>query len=315
MRLLITGCAGFIGYHLVKKLLSVNSVSIMGIDSLSDYYSVGLKSERLGNLKHKNFTFKKLDINDLEKLNSTFDVVINLAAQPGARVSELAKKEYITTNIMGFKSLMDFCNKRKINKIIYASSSSVYSEVNKIPYSEDEIHYQPASLYGISKLTNEIMARHCSDVYNVRTLGLRFFSVYGPYGRPDMAYYKFTDLIKSNKAVTLNASGQNFRDMTYIDDIVDGIIKSIKYINGDNYCFKKNIFNLGNSEPIQTKQLLDLISARFKVVPKVRNISLDNETNITHACLKRSSTILKYSPKVKLEEGLKNFLDWHEIFR
>ena len=234
MNILITGSAGFIGYHLSKKLLD-NNFKVIGIDNLNTYYDVGLKKKRLKELKkNKKFIFFKIDTTnyqDLEKVfNKKIDVVINLAAQAGVQYSLKNPRQYINSNIILFFNLLELSKKFKIKKILFASSSSVYGSINKKIFSEDLKVDDQISLYAATKKTNEILANYYSKLTGSMILGLRFFTVYGPYGRPDMSIFKFSNLIKKNKPIEVFNYGNHHRDFTYIDDCIDIVYKLIKFV-------------------------------------------------------------------------------------
>ena len=230
MKILVTGSSGFIGHHLIKKLLS-DGYSVVGVDNMNDYYCQSLKRERNKLIKSKKYKLMEYDLNDIDQIQgaSDFELVINLAAQAGVRVSREQEYLYEHSNVKGFKSLCNFCADNGIKKIIYASSSSVYSDNGKNKFVETQTNLSPKSLYGKSKLSNEELASKLVKNMNNDMIGLRFFSVYGPLGRPDMAYYSFTNALKK-QVIKLNNSGAMFRDMTFIDDIVSGILKATDYI-------------------------------------------------------------------------------------
>tara|TARA_B100001250_G_scaffold407308_1_gene427849 strand:- start:1510 stop:2448 length:939 start_codon:yes stop_codon:yes gene_type:complete len=311
MRILITGVAGFIGFHLTKKLLQ-KGYEITGIDNINDYYSQSLKIHRLTILKSKNFFFKELDINQIESMNNEFDLVINLAAQAGVRLSEEKKSNYQYSNIDGFKKVIDYCITNSIGKVIYASSSSVYDDSSSQAFSENTTNLKPKSLYGETKLFNENYAEEFKD--KIDLLGLRFFSVYGPLGRPDMAYFSFTESIKNQEMITLHNSGSMARDMTFIDDAIDGIINSINFIINPKNEIKNEIFNIGNDSPILTSKLLETLERKLKITAQIQNIEVLNESSYTHANLDKSRKILGYNPSVRFEDGIDDFLEWHKNY-
>tara|TARA_B100001778_G_C18527459_1_gene601911 strand:- start:295 stop:1233 length:939 start_codon:yes stop_codon:yes gene_type:complete len=311
MRILITGVAGFIGFHLAKKLTEQGH-EIVGIDNINDYYSQSLKIHRLTILKSKNFFFKELDINQIESMNNEFDLVINLAAQAGVRLSEEKKSNYQYSNIDGFKKVIDYCITNSIGKVIYASSSSVYDDSSSQAFSENTTNLKPKSLYGETKLFNENYAEEFKD--KIDLLGLRFFSVYGPLGRPDMAYFSFTESIKNQEMITLHNSGSMARDMTFIDDAIDGIINSINFIINPNNEIKNEIFNIGNDSPILTSKLLETLERKLKITAQIQNIEVLNESSYTHANLDKSRKILGYNPSVRFEDGIDDFLEWHKNY-
>ena len=237
MKLIITGAAGFIGFHLIKKLIDIGH-DVIGIDNLNDYYDVGLKENRLKILLNSGkFTFKQLDLNSIDSLSEGCDIAINLAAQAGARLNKSESYKYEHSNVNGFNSFLKFC-KVKNKKIIYASSSSVYENEKDTPFHEDSKIKMPHNPYAKSKFYNECLAESFYLKHNMNIIGLRFFTVYGPYGRPDMAYYDFTKKIFHGDEITLFDSGKLQRDMTYIDDIINGIISSIKRLDSLMYLTK-----------------------------------------------------------------------------
>ena len=231
--ILVTGCAGFIGMHLCKNLLEDDYV-VMGIDNLNDYYDPNLKKARLTQLKkYKNFEFKKADICDLSSMDTIFDnfkpeKVVNLAAQAGVRYSLENPQAYIQTNVMGFMNVLELCKKYKVRGLIYASSSSVYGGNKKLPFSENDSVDKPISIYAASKKSNELMAHSYSHLYGLKTTGLRFFTVYGPWGRPDMALYIFSEKIAKGEAIQVYNHGNMMRDFTYVEDIIQGTRASIE---------------------------------------------------------------------------------------
>ncbi len=310
MKILITGVAGFIGYHLGKKLLEIGH-EIVGIDNLNDYYSPSLKLHRLSMLESSNFCFFPLDINEVESLDSKFDLLINLAAQAGVRIPENKKIYYQSSNVNGFKKIMNYCKNNSIQKVIYASSSSVYDDSSKLLFSESETDLCPKSTYGATKLFNETYANKFKN--NLDCIGLRLFSVYGPLGRPDMAYYSFTNSLKNGQEIKLHNKGLMDRDMTYIDDAVDGIVCSINYLMSSED-IKNEIFNIGNNYPISTIKLLNTLEKKLKINAKVKHLKVTNESNYTHANLNKSRKILGYNPKVFFENGIEKFLDWHQNY-
>tara|TARA_A100001011_G_scaffold386747_1_gene463204 strand:- start:199 stop:1152 length:954 start_codon:yes stop_codon:yes gene_type:complete len=314
MKLLVTGSSGFIGFHLSRKLLS-QSHQVFGIDNHNDYYDLNLKLDRKKELiKYENFYFKECDLinkNDLEKVFNEFqpEIVINLAAQAGVRSSSLLSNYYLDSNIIGFLNLIELSKKNNIKKLIYASSSSVYASSKQIPFSEKEENLEPISLYGKTKLANERIVELVSRTEEIQFIGLRFFTVYGSYGRPDMAYYKFAEKIKKNQPLTIYNSGNMKRDMTHIEDINNGIIACI---DKSNFSSKHEIFNLGNSNPIGTMELLKLVELHYG---KKANITFENsfnEVKITYADITKSSDVLNFNPKIKINQGMREFLNWYD---
>ena len=311
MRILITGVAGFIGFHLAKKLIEQGH-EIVGIDNINDYYDTNLKKSRLSILKSKNFEFNKLDINQVSSLNKSFDLVVNLAAQAGVRVPEEKKANYQHSNVNGFKKVVDYCIEHSIEKLIYASSSSVYDDSSSQSFSENDTDLKPKSLYGETKLFNEKYIEKLNS--RIDCIGLRFFSVYGPFGRPDMAYFSFTESLKKGQPIKLHNNGSMARDMTFIDDAIDGIIKSIDFLMNSDKEIGNELFNIGNNYPILTSDLLKILESNLKLETQVETIIVSNESLYTHANLDKSKSMLGYNPKIRLEEGIKEFLNWHKTY-
>lgn len=316
MNVLITGCAGFIGYSLVIDLCK-KGYNVIGIDNLNDYYSLDLKQTRLTELyKNKNFTFFLKDINQLDELSFdlNIDIFINLAAQAGVRLHPSQFSKYIHSNINGFNSVLDFCSKNNIKKLIYASSSSVYGDSNIIPFSEDQSISSPKSFYAASKIFNENLAHIHSTQNNLSLIGLRFFTVYGPWGRPDMAYYYFAESIFAEREMILNNNGEMERDMTYIDDIVQGINLSISYIKQES-SVSNQIFNLGNDYPIRTIELLNMLEEKLGKKAAINHHQTLNEIESTHADLNKSKSLLGYEPSITFDEGIDRFIDWFKWYK
>ena len=267
-KVLVTGCAGFIGMHLTKSLLQ-NGYSVCGIDNMNNYYDQILKKNRVEKLlNNKNFIFSKEDICNQDTINNIFkeykpEKVINLAAQAGVRYSLKNPNIYIKSNVEGFMNILEMCKKYEVQGLIYASSSSVYGENSEIPFRESYNLDSPLSIYAASKISNELMAYTYSHLYGLKTTGLRFFTVYGPWGRPDMAIYLFTDKILKGEKIKLYNHGKHRRDFTYIDDIVDGIRASIDR----NRSFE--IFNLGNNKPENLMNVVKLIEQNLGISAKV----------------------------------------------
>ena len=311
MRILITGVAGFIGFHLAKKLIEQGH-EIVGIDNINDYYDIALKKSRLSILKSENFEFNELDINQVSSLNKSFDLIVNLAAQAGVRVPEEKKANYQHSNVNGFKKVVDYCIEHSIEKLIYASSSSVYDDSSSQSFSENDTDLKPKSLYGETKLFNEEYIEKLNS--RINCVGLRFFSVYGPFGRPDMAYFSFTESLKKGLPIKLHNNGSMARDMTFIDDVIDGIIKSIDFLMNSDKEIGNELFNIGNNSPILTSDLLKTLESNLKLEAQVENIMVSDESLYTHANLNKSKSMLGYNPKISLEEGIKEFLNWHKTY-
>jgi UDP-glucuronate 4-epimerase len=318
MNILITGASGFIGFHLSRSLLRDHKDwKIVGVDNLNAYYDVNLKLARLQKLKDfKNFEFHNIDISksdNFKNLPTNFNLIINLAAQAGVRIEDSNHYKYISSNISGFLNVIMFANRSNIKNIIYASSSSVYSGLpsNINIFKENQKLEIPNSMYAISKLTNEMQADLYSKRFGISFVGLRFFTVYGDYGRPDMAYFSFSNSLLSNQEITLFNDGEMSRDMTHVSDIVNGIVASIKYISTNENV--NEIFNLGNNKPVMTKYLLEMIAGGLNIDPVIKNEVSINEVLHTHADLTKSNRILDYYPEVNIENGIEMFLEWFKI--
>lgn len=312
MKILITGSSGFIGFHLANKLLDLGH-DVIGIDNHNEYYDSNLKRNRNKISISKNLKFFNMDLNSMEIPNSKYDIAINLAAQAGVRVKKENEYLYQKTNIDGFKQFMDQCVENGIKKVIYASSSSVYSDIEGTKFSEHTSLLKPKSSYGQSKLANEQFADEMSRKHDLSLIGLRFFSVYGPWGRPDMAYYLFTEKIKKNETLTLFNKGEMYRDMTYIDDIINGILACISLITS-SLNLKHEIINLGNDKPISTKELLRTIESELMQKASINYAKTTNEAFFTHADIEKAKKTLAYNPKIQFETGIRKFLEWHEEY-
>ena len=310
-KICITGCAGFIGMHLCEKLISLG-YEVIGLDNLNDYYDVNLKLRRLSRLKNKpSFNFVKIDITNLKALKDVFkkykpEKVVNLAAQAGVRYSLINPHLYIQSNIVGFTNILECCRDYNIEGLIYASSSSVYGGNKKIPFSEKDNVDSPISIYAASKKSNELMAYSYNHLFRLRSTGLRFFTVYGPWGRPDMAMYIFAEKIMNNEPIKVFNQGQMKRDFTFIDDIIDGIISSIK----NNYDCE--VFNLGNNKSVN---LMDVVSFIEKKIGKKAIVEFEpiqpGDVEKTFADIDKAKRKLGYNPNTNVEEGIGNFIDWY----
>ena len=313
-KILVTGSAGFIGMHLCDRLLS-EGYEVLGLDNLNNYYDPSLKKDRLNELLNKKkFSFIKADITNLSKIDKIFKKfrpikVVNLAAQAGVRYSLENPHAYINTNISGFMNILECCRKHEIEGLIYASSSSVYGNNKKHPFSVKDRVDDPISIYAASKKANELMANTYSHLYNLRTTGLRFFTVYGPWGRPDMAMYIFAKKTMDGKKISLFNNGNMERDFTYIDDIIDGILSSIE----KNYSCE--VFNLGSGKPIK---LMDMVRILEKNINKKAKIKFEQmqlgDVEKTYADLDRSAFKLNYKPTISIEVGVKNFINWFNSY-
>ena len=320
-KILITGVAGFIGYHLAEKLLK-NNYRIWGIDNINDNYDPELKISRLSNLKKfPNFKFQKIDFfnnTELENIFKTerFEQVIHLGAQAGVRYSITNPQNYIDTNISGFLNILENCKNNNIKNIIYASSSSVYGINKKIPFTENDKTEKQISMYGVSKKTNELMAHAYSNLYGLKTIGLRFFTVYGPWGRPDMAYFLFTKAIIENKEIDLFNKGIHSRSFTYISDIIEPICRLIVIVDKNQNLLNNNeVLNIGRSEPVKLSYFTSLIE---KSLGKKAIINLKpmqpGDVKETNADISKLEKITGYKPQINIEEGIKNFIKWYKEY-
>ncbi len=310
-KILITGCAGFIGMHLCKRLLN-DGYEILGIDNMNDYYSPRLKEMRLDQLKvFDNFSFIKADISKSEEIKTIFkdfkpERVINLAAQAGVRYSLQNPQSYINSNVVGFMNILEMCKEYRVKGLIYASSSSVYGGNDKIPFSEIDSLNSPISIYAVTKISNELMAKVYSHLYGLKTTGLRFFSVYGPWGRPDMAIYIFVRKILNGETISVYNNGNMKRDFTYIEDIIEGT-KSALIKNYD--C---EVFNLGNSH---LEPLMHLIALIEKTLGKKAKVNFEEmqsgDVKVNMANIDYARNKLDYNPKTPLLLGLPKFIDWY----
>ena len=318
-KVLITGAAGFIGSYASKHYLNLGH-DVIGVDNLNSYYDIDLKTLRLEELKNSNnFHFKKLDLMNLEQLEEIFfifkpEIVIHLAAQAGVRHSLVDPESYLNSNVISFYNLLECIKKSPVEKFVFASSSSVYGNSSKVPYSESDKTSSPVSLYAATKKTNEVLAYSFAFNNSIPTIGLRFFTVYGPKGRPDMAYFKFADLISSNKEMTIYNEGKMSRDMTYIDDIIQGLSKAVSF---DSFTSEIpfEIFNLGNNSPVSTWQLVQYIEKYFD---KECNYSFQNssiEVKETWANINKSEKLLEFVPTTEFSKGMESFLDWFKSYK
>ena len=318
-KILITGGAGFIGFHLSKRLLD-NNYQVIVVDNLNDYYDVNLKKERLKILKeYKNFIFIKADISNKDEIMKpfqeyNFDVVINLAAQAGVRYSIDHPDSYITSNIIGFFNILECCRTYPVKHLLFASSSSVYGKNKKVPYATTDKTDQPVSLYAATKKSDELMAYAYSSLYGIKATGLRFFTVYGPYGRPDMAYFSFTNSIINNKEIKVFNHGDMYRDFTYIDDIIEGIIRLIdKPPLETDVPFK--VYNIGNNNPVKISDFITILEKAIgKEAKKIYLPMQKGDVYETYADITDLKEKTGFAPKTSLAEGLKQFVKWYKEF-
>ena len=318
-KILITGSAGFIGSYVSEYYAKLDH-EVLGLDNLNNYYDVSLKLLRINDLKeHKNFTFYKIDLVDLKELKQVFhtfqpDVVIHLSAQAGVRYSLVNPQSYLDSNIISFFNVLECLKTSDVKKFVFASSSSVYGSSTEVPYEELNDTDNPVSLYAATKKSNEVLAHSFALNHLIPSVGLRFFTVYGPKGRPDMAYFKFANLISSNKEMTIYNKGEMSRDMTFIDDILQGITKAVEFDQfPDEIPFE--IFNLGNNSPVSTWDLIQYIENYFN--KKGRFVFEDStiEVKETWANISKSKRLLDFSPSTDFSDGMNAFLDWFKIYK
>ncbi|MEP6617180.1 MAG: NAD-dependent epimerase/dehydratase family protein [Ginsengibacter sp.] len=330
MKILVTGTAGFIGMHLAIRLAS-NGHEVIGLDNINSYYDANLKYARLGQqgIKredilynkllqgHSNIQFVEIDLMDAGNLNALFakhrfEMVINLAAQAGVRYSITNPKDYIDSNITGFYNILEATRNFDVGKLIFASSSSVYGNNTKTPFLEEDNTDLPISFYAATKKSNELMAHTYSHLYGIRTTGLRFFTVYGPWGRPDMALFMFTKNILEDKPIKVFNQGDLLRDFTYIDDTISGVENIVNdYESADSY----NVFNIGSSKPVK---LLDFISAIEKCLGKKAQLEMlpmqEGDVKVTYADTSKIREKYNYKPAAEISTGIEKFVDWYKNF-
>ena len=315
--ILVTGVAGFIGYYTAKPLLN-NGTTVIGIDNMNDYYDVSLKEKRLDFLKdYKNFHFFHQDIADQKNILDIFKkyqphIVIHLAAQAGVRFSLENPDAYTQSNLVGFMSILEAVREVRPVHFIYASSSSVYGRAEETPYSTTQKTDKPVSLYAATKKANELIAHSYTDLYDLPITGLRFFTVYGPMGRPDMAYFKFTDKIMKGQEIQIYNYGDMWRDFTYIDDIIDGIMGIVEKITSLS---GHNIFNIGHNNP---EKLTDMIQILENIIGKEGKKTFlpmqPGDVYKTYADIDPLIALTGVKPKIRLKDGLKYFVDWYRQY-
>jgi UDP-glucuronate 4-epimerase len=329
-KFLVTGSAGFVGFHVAKRLLDAKNV-VFGYDNVNNYYDTKLKENRITILqKYQEFQFVRDDLcNDkiLEQLfcEHHFETVIHLAAQAGVRYSLENPRVYIDSNIVGFLNILECCRKYNTKHLVYASSSSVYGLNTKQPFSEDDPVDHPASLYAATKKSNELMAHTYSHLFGLPTTGLRFFTVYGPWGRPDMAIFKFTKAILENKPIDVYNNGKMKRDFTYIDDIVEGVVRIIDHIptseptnNLSSPATSKSpfrIYNIGNNKPIELLELISILESTLGQKAKLNLLPMQaGDVTETFADISRLNNEIGFTPVTNIETGIKQFVDWYKDY-
>ena len=329
---LVTGAAGFIGYHLSKRLIE-NGYKVTGIDNMNPYYDVKLKETRLSHLtSSENFTFSKInleDLNDLEKVfeEHEFDVVVNLAAQAGVRYSLENPHAYVNANIVGFVNILECCRHNHIKHLVFASSSSVYGANTLMPFSIHHNIDHPVSLYAATKKSNELMAHTYSHLYGLPCTGLRFFTVYGPWGRPDMALFLFTKAILEDKPIKVFNHGKMQRDFTYIDDIIEGVVRVMANKPEPNPSWSGNspdpgtsytnykIYNIGNNQPISLERFIEIIEDTLgkKAIKEMMDLQ-PGDVTATYADVDDLINDVGFKPATPIEVGIKNFIEWYKAF-
>ncbi|WP_260260105.1 NAD-dependent epimerase [Vibrio intestinalis] len=331
MKYLVTGAAGFIG-SVVSERLCAAGHHVVGIDNLNDYYQVSLKHDRLKRVEHDNFTFIELDLADRDGIanlfaEQKFDRVIHLAAQAGVRYSIDNPMAYADSNLVGHLTILEGCRHHKIEHLVYASSSSVYGLNQKMPFDTADSVDHPISLYAATKKSNELMAHTYSHLYGVPTTGLRFFTVYGPWGRPDMALFKFTNAIVKGETIDVYNNGDMRRDFTYIDDIVEGIIRIQDVIPAKNSDWTVEsgspatssapykVYNIGHGSPVKLMEFIESLEEALGIEAKKNFMSMQpGDVYATYADTEDLFKATGYKPEVKVREGVKAFVDWYKSY-
>lgn len=331
MKYLVTGAAGFIGSAVAERLCDVGH-DVVGIDNLNDYYQVSLKHDRLARIQHENFKFLKMDLADRDGIanlfrEEKFDRVIHLAAQAGVRYSIDNPMSYADSNLVGHLSILEGCRHNKVEHLVYASSSSVYGLNQKMPFSTSDSVDHPISLYAATKKSNELMAHTYSHLYDVPTTGLRFFTVYGPWGRPDMALFKFTKAIVDGETIDVYNNGDMRRDFTYIDDIVEGIVRiqdivpakttdwSVESGSPATSSAPYKVFNIGHGSPVKLMDFIESLEGSLGIEAKKNFMPMQpGDVYATYAETKDLFDVTGYTPKVKVQEGVQAFVDWYRNY-
>lgn len=318
MKYLVTGSAGFIGMYVAKQLLEQGH-DVVGLDNLNDYYTPALKDYRLAQLTpYKNFRFVRLDLADREGIATLFATekfqrVIHLAAQAGVRYSIEKPFAYVDSNLTGMMTILEGCRHNQVEHLVYASSSSVYGMNEKVPFSETDMVDNPVSLYAATKKSNELMAHSYAKLYGIPVTGLRFFTVYGPAGRPDMAPWLFTEAILQGKPIKVFNHGKMQRDFTYIDDIIEGVLRIQSVIPADEIPYR--LFNIGNNQPIELARFIQAIeTACGREAEKIYLEMQPGDVVRTYADTSRLENIVGYKPAMEIEEGIEQFVHWYKKF-
>jgi len=309
MKILVTGACGFIGYHLCTRLLELGH-QITGVDSMNNYYDIQIKYDRYEKLKNymKTYFFHIEDPSIYTQYIPKVDLIIHLAAQAGVRYSLVDPDSYVNTNILGFFELMKYAKNTNCEKVIYASSASVYGN-NKLPWHE-EMNLKPISLYGATKVSTEVIADSYNAMFGIQTIGLRFFSVYGPWGRPDLSLWKWTEGILKREPIKIFNYGKSERSWTYIDDLIDGVISSLSIQS------QTEKFNLGNDKMLNINYSVDCIANYLEIFPKKEFEPMqDGDIPEANPDLEKSRRVLNFNPKIEFEEGIKKFIDWFRSYK
>ena len=313
-KILLTGCAGFIGSHTAEQLLELGH-EVIGIDNFSRFYPRSIKERNMsGFINHPSFTFHKVDIRDkkvlFETLNTPVDIVVHLAAKAGVRPSIIDPKAYIEVNVNGSHNILQWMVENNCKKFFFASSSSIYGNQKSIPFKEDEVDDKPISPYAATKRAAELMNFTYHHLYKIDVINARFFTVYGPRQRPDLAICKFTKLIDENTPVQMYGDGSSSRDYTYISDTVSGICNSLNYLLSHTDIYET--INLGNNTPILLKDLIDSLYRNLEKVPDIKQLPMqEGDVDITYADISRARNLIEYNPKVKFEEGISEYIKWY----
>lgn len=330
--ILVTGTAGFIGYHLTQRLLA-DGHQVVGVDNLNDYYDVKLKEARLARLLGRSgFDFARIDISDRKNLEALFlgnkfDRVVNLAAQAGVRYASKNPHAYVQANILGFMNILEGCRNTGVKHLVFASSSSVYGGNSHLPFAESDNVDHPLSLYAATKKSNELMAHTYAHLYQVPVSGLRFFTVYGPWGRPDMAMFLFTKAILEDRPIDVYNNGGHSRDFTFVDDIVEGVVRVINRVAEPNPDWNPDqpdpasssapyrIYNIGNNRPVELMYLIQLLEEAIGRKAKKNMLPMQpGDVPATYAQIDTLAKSVGFRPKVSIEEGVRRFLAWYKEY-
>lgn len=318
MQVLVTGVAGFIGYHLAQRLLA-DGIQVYGIDNLNDYYDVGLKKARLAQLQPQaGFQFEYLDLSDRAGMTNLFEMhcfeaVVNLAAQAGVRYSLNNPHAYVDSNLTGFVNLLEGCRHHAVRHLVYASSSSVYGVNPKIPFATSDNVDHPISLYAATKKANELMAYTYSHLYRIPTTGLRFFTVYGPWGRPDMAYFKFVKAIEAGQPIEVYNHGNMQRDFTYIDDVIEGVVRVMHRLPEDHPPEAPyKLYNIGNHQPVALSRFIEVVEEALGKSAQQQFLPMQpGDVPVTYADVDDLMRDVGFRPNTSIEAGMARFVEWY----